>query len=116
MKFEVYQIIVPIISIAAIALTYREFKKGNNSLFELFMWGSFWGFIALVAIFPDPITHFISQTIGIKDHINAIIFIGLAMSFFLHFRLFNTMKKQNAAITELVRQIAINNELKAKDS
>lgn len=114
MKFEVYQIIVPIISIIAIALTYREFRKGNNSLFELLMWGTFWGFIGMVAIFPDTITKFISHTIGIKDHINAIIFIGLAMSFFLHFRLFNTMKKQNASITELVRQIAINNELNSR--
>lgn len=115
MKFEVYQIIVPIIGISAIALTYREFRKGNNSLFELLMWGGFWAFISIVAIFPDPTTRFISHTIGIKDHINAIIFIGLAMSFFLHFRLFNTMKKQNASITELVRQIAINNELRTKD-
>ena len=115
MKFEVYQIIVPVISVIAMTLTFREFRKGNNSLFELLMWGGFWGFIGIVAIFPDPTTRFISHTIGIKDHINAIIFIGLAMSFFLHFRLFNTMKKQNASITELVRQIAINNEIRSKE-
>lgn len=112
MKLEVYQIIVPLISLVAASLIFREFIKGNNTLFESLLWGTIWLFVGAIALFPDPITMFLSRTIGIKDHINAIIFIGLAVSYFLHFRLFNYIKKQNRDITELIRKIAIDKELK----
>lgn len=112
MRFEVYQIVVPVISLAGTALTIRQYRKGNNTLFETFLWCGLWIFIALVAIFPNKTTLFLSRTIGIKDHINAIIFIGLAISFFLSFRMFNTIKKMNRQITDLVRKIAIEKELK----
>jgi hypothetical protein len=112
MRFEVYQFIVPIISIIGTALTVQHYRKGNNTLFETFLWSSLWIFIGLVAIFPNKTTLFLSKTIGIKDHINAIIFIGLAISFFLIFRMFNTIKKLDKQLTELVRKIAIENALR----
>jgi hypothetical protein len=112
MKMEIYQVIVPVISLIGIALTVRQYKKGNNTLFETAMWICLWLFIATVAIFPNKTTLFLSRTIGIKDHINAIIFIGLAISFFLNFRMFNALKRMNGQITELVRKIAIDNEVK----
>jgi hypothetical protein len=105
MKF--YQVIVPLIGLMGILFTIRQFRNGINTLFESFLWTVLWFFISLVAIFPDAITLYLSRTIGIKDHINGIIFIGLAISFFLNFRLFNSFKKQNKVITELVRKIAL---------
>ena len=112
MRFEVYQMVVPVISIAGTALTIRKYLKGNNTLFETFLWSGLWIFIALVALFPNKTTLFLSKTIGIKDHINAIIFIGLAISFFLIFQMFNTIKKMDRQITELIRKIAIDRERK----
>jgi hypothetical protein len=112
MKLEVYQIVVPIISIVGTLLTIRQYRHGNNTMFETILWSSLWIFIALVAVFPNKTTLFLSKTIGIKDHINAIIFIGLAISFFLIFRMFNMVKKMNRQITDLVRKLAIENELK----
>jgi len=85
----------------------RQFSKGINTFFETLLWILLWSFISLVAIFPDAITLFISETIGIKDHINGIIFIGLAISFLLNFKLFDSLKKQNKALTELVRKLAL---------
>lgn len=107
MKFEVYQIIVPIIGLLVIAMTVRQHLLGKNTFFETSFWIAFWIFVSLIAIFPDPITVFISKTLGIKDNINAIIFTGLALSFFIHFNMFMIIKKQNRTITELVRTIAI---------
>ncbi|NNF02195.1 MAG: DUF2304 domain-containing protein [Bacteroidia bacterium] len=115
MSLEVYQIVVPIISVVSASLIFREFIKGNNTLFETILWSSIWLGIAAIALFPDPITMFLSKTIGIKDHINAIIFIGLAISFFLHYRLFNYIKKQNRDITDLIRKIAIDNEVREQN-
>lgn len=107
MTLETYQIIVPVISIAGIILTINQYRKGNNTLFETLLWSALWTFIMLVALFPNKITIFLSKTIGIKDHINAIIFIGLAISFFINFRLFNAIKSMNRQLTELSRKMAI---------
>lgn len=107
MKFETYQLIVPIIGLAGIVWTIRQHQRGNNTLFETLLWCFLWIFISMVAIFPNKTTLFLSRTIGIKDHINAIIFIGLAISFFLNFRLFNSMKKMNRQMTEMARKMAI---------
>lgn len=106
MNFEVYQVIVPIIGLFSIILTIKSHKKGNNTLFETFFWVLFWLGVSLVAIIPDQITFFLSDLLGFKDNVNAIIFIGLALSFFIHFKTIVTIKKQNKQITELVRKTA----------
>lgn len=111
---KIYQFIVPIVGVIGILYTLRQFRNGINTFFESMLWILLWLFISLVAIFPDAITFFISKVIGIKDHINGIIFIGLAISFFLNFKLFNNLKKQNKIITELVRKIAIDTRLENK--
>lgn len=115
MNAELYQFIVPIVGIVGVIIAYRHYSKGIYSFAESGAWILFWVFISLVAIFPDVITTFISKNIGIKDHINGIIFIGLAILFFLNFRLFHLFKKQNKVITELVRQIAID-EIPPRDA
>lgn len=115
MKFEIYQLVVPVVSIVGIIFTIRQFKSGINTLFESFLWSILWLFVSLVAVFPDATTVYLSKTIGIKDHINGIIFIGLAISFFLNFKLFNSFKKQNKIITDLVRKIAIDKQLQSEN-
>jgi hypothetical protein len=112
---RLYQIIVPLVGLVGIAFTLRQFRTGINTFFESALWTILWLFISLVAIFPDAITFFLSKSIGIKDHINGIIFIGLAISFFLNFKLFNSFKKQNKIITDLVRKIALDKQLQGKE-
>ena len=107
MSFEVYQILVPIISIVAITMTFKSHLNGDNTMFETFFWIIFWLGISLIALFPDFTTNYLSQLLGIKDNVNAVIFIGLAASFFIHFRTFHIIKLQNKTITELVRKIAL---------
>jgi hypothetical protein len=104
---RIFQVIVPLVGIIGIIYSIRQFRTGINTFFESLLWVLLWLFVSLVAIFPDSTTNFISKSIGIKDHINGIIFIGLAISFFLNFKLFNSFKKQNKIITDLVRKIAI---------
>lgn len=112
---KIYQIIVPMLGIIGCAFTIRQFTKGINTFFESLLWISLWLFISLVAVFPDAITFFLSETIGIKDHINGIIFIGLAISFLLNFKLFDSLKKQNKILTDLVRKIALEKSLNSKE-
>jgi hypothetical protein len=109
---KIYQLIVPLVGLVGTLYSVRQFRTGINTFFESLLWVMLWIFISLVAIFPDAITFFLSKSIGIKDHINGIVFIGLAILFFLNFKLFNSFKKQNKVITELVRKIALENQNK----
>ena len=112
---KIYQLIVPLVGLIGILYTIRQFRTGINRFFESLLWILLWFFISSVAIFPDAITFFLSKSIGIKDHINGIIFIGLAISFFLNFKLFNSFKKQNKIITDLVRKIAIEKQKESEN-
>ena len=107
MQFEVYQILVPTIGLFSIGMTLRSHFNGDNTVFESFFWIVFWIGVSLIAVFPDATTIFLSRVLGIKDNVNAIIFIGLAASFFIHFRTFAVIKKQNRVITDLIRKIAL---------
>ena len=111
MKIEFYQILVPIVGLTGSIISIRKYRSGDYTLFESMLWILLWTFISFVAIFPDATTIYLSKSIGIKDHINAIIFIGLAISFFLNFRLFNSLKRQDKTITDLVRKIAFEKNL-----
>jgi hypothetical protein len=116
-NLEVYQVLVPAIALFAIILTIKSHKSGSNSLFESFFWISLWLGIATVALIPDFITNALSRILGIKDNVNAIIFIGLAASFFIHFKTFNVIKRQNKTITDLVRKISLKDgPIKNKDN
>ncbi len=113
--FEVYQILVPLIAFLAISLTVMSHLRGQNTLFESFFWVLLWLGIAVVAIIPDEFTNALSRALGIKDNVNAIIFIGLAASFFIHFKTFSVIKQQNHVITELVRKISLSQLDKKKE-
>ena len=111
---KLYQVFVPLVGVIGIVFTIRQFRHGINTLFESMLWSLLWLFISSVAVFPDAITFFLSRSIGIADHINGIIFIGLAISFFLNFKLFNSLKKQNKTITDLVRKIALEKQYQSQ--
>ena len=107
-----YKIIVPIISLAFIAYSFNQYKQGKNTIFETVLWSMIWLGIAAIAIFPDFITDSIAKIFGIKSNINAIIFLGLGLLFFIQYNLFVAIKRQNKVITELVKKLALKEQEK----
>ena len=104
---EVYQILVPIISLVFILYAFKQFNDLKNTLFETLFWTIFWFFIIIIAIFPEQTTEFLANLFGIKSNVNAIIFFGLGILFFFQFQMYFGLKKQNNTITSLVRKIAL---------
>jgi hypothetical protein len=102
-----YKIIVPIISLAFIVYSFNKYRLGKNTLIETILWSLIWVAIASIAIFPDFITDNLALIFGIKSNINAIIFLGLKVLFFIQYNLFVAIKRQNKTITELVKKIAL---------
>lgn len=112
MQFEVYQIIVPIVSLFFVVGLLRRFWMSKASWQETLIGGTFWTAVGVFALFPDQISHLIARVFGIKSNINAIIFLCLGLIFFFQYRLFFMIKRQEAALTQLVRRITLEREEK----
>jgi len=108
-QLEVYQWLVPLIAIYFIVRTFKQYKAGKYSPRNSFIWVVFWIFIALLALLPDTIPNSIARALGFKDHINAIIFVALALLFIMVFYLSAAVNRIENKMTELVRKIALEN-------
>ncbi len=109
---ETYQILVPLVSLAFWAYTIFQFIKGRASMAELLFWSLFWLLTIALALFPDAITDRLAHWLGIKSNINALLFLSIGILFFLQFRLYFIIKRQNAVISELVRKLALEDDAK----
>lgn len=107
MKFEVYQIIVPLASLGFVFNLFRRFLKSKASWQEAALGAAFWLSVGVFALFPDAISSALADLFGIKSNINAIIFFCLGLIFFFQYKLFFMLKKNQMATTELTRKITL---------
>jgi hypothetical protein len=116
MKLEIFQIIVPIISLLFIAGLIRRFYKAKASWEETLLGSLFWLAVILFALLPDFFSRWIARIFGIKSNINAIIFFCIGLIFFFQYKLFFMLKKQQSDLTRLVRKLALEEEKEEKAS
>ncbi len=76
-------------------------------MFTNIVWLAFWSFIAVLGIMPHEFSTDIAEGLGFASNINAIIFIALAFLIILSFYLSSKLDTLERKITELVRQIAL---------
>jgi hypothetical protein len=105
-RLEIYQWLVPLISIVFIVRTVLQFQSKQRTLRGLVIWIVFWSCLAVFAFVPNIVSHRLATVLGIKDNVNAIIFIGLGILFFLLYSLSSTVDRLERQITELVRELA----------
>ena len=107
MNLRLFQIVT--ISIAAIFLIrviYRLFI-GRTDVYANLIYGIIWSVIFLLALFPDQIASRVANLFGIKNNINAILFLFLGLIIFLQLKMFNHMRRQEKSISTLFRKLAI---------
>lgn len=114
-RFEIYQWLVPLISIFFISRTIIQHRNGGRTLRGMFIWITFWLLLAVFAFIPNAASLKMAQILGIKDNVNAIIFIGLGILFFLVFSLTSTVDRLERQITDLVREMAKDRPKKGKE-
>lgn len=106
-QFEIYQWLVPVISVFYLARTIIQLAQNKRSLYSGLLWVLFWITIAVLAIIPNPVSFKIATLMGFKSNINAIIFVALGWLFLLVFYLSSAMDRLDRQMTSLVRNIAI---------
>lgn len=83
-----------------------RYRAGDMGFSGVFFWLLFWVAGAIVVIWPDA-TFYFAKIFGIGRGADLIVYAGLALVFFLVFRLMATVERQKKEITELTRRIAL---------
>ena len=66
MPFTPYQIVVPLLSLIAMAYAWSLFSRKKKTLWEALLWTIFWSGVALVALVPNVLSYLAIIT-GIKS-------------------------------------------------
>lgn len=107
MELRIFQVLVPVLVLGFVVNLLLKFRKGDASPYELALGLLFWVSVTVFALFPDAISQFIARVFGIKSNVNAILFFCIGLLFFLQFKLYSMLRRQQRETTELVRKIAL---------
>lgn len=109
-----YQVIFLIIAIVAVILIYHRYTKEKTSLPTFILWAILWVFLVLFAFVPNIIDS-IAHVFGIATGANLLFIIAILGCFYLIFRLYIKIDDLNQNINDLVRELAIKNEIILED-
>ena len=106
MTIELYQIIAIFLGLVAIILSILRFRDGKMSLGMLIVWFLIWLIIIFIAIFPNS-TNYLAIITGIGRGLDFTLILGLLLSFYLIFKMYNKIENIEEELTDLVRELAI---------
>jgi hypothetical protein len=108
-KMIIYQPIGIIIGILGLIIAFIRFREGKSSLGMLIFWLVIWISIIMVSIYPSSTTFF-ANIFGIGRGLDLILILGLIGCYYLIFKIYTMIEQVESEITDLVREIALNNE------
>jgi hypothetical protein len=106
---ELYQIIAIIVSIIVLILSILRFRDGKMSLGMLMAWIVIWLIIIIISIYPND-TNYLASYTGIGRGLDFVLIIGLILSFYLIFKMYNKIEVIEEELTDLIRELAIQNK------
>lgn len=106
-----YSILLPIISILAILSFIYRYLNERISVFTLSLWTIFWVFVGIFSIFPNSSLIF-ARIFGITRGLDFIIMVAFVVLFYIIFKLYFKLDKMQDDMNKLVKEIALNNEIK----
>jgi hypothetical protein len=106
---ELYQIIAIIVSIIVLILSILRFRDGKMSLGMLMVWIVIWLIIIIISIYPND-TNYLASYTGIGRGLDFVLIIGLILSFYLIFKMYNKIEVIEEELTDLIRELAIQNK------
>ncbi len=105
----IYQYIGVLIGIIGIIYTLLRFRDGKMSLGMLMAWIVIWLIIIIISIYPND-TNYLASYTGIGRGLDFVLIIGLILSFYLIFKMYNKIEVIEEELTDLIRELAIQNK------
>lgn len=113
MNLSVIQIILILFALFALTRTVQRFRDGSVSFVQLALWVIFWVGVVVVVILPDTSSK-VASFFGVGRGADLVVYLALAIVFYLQFRLFVKTEEVERQITKLVRNQALD-ELEEKE-
>lgn len=79
------------------------------SLGMLMAWIVIWLIIIIISIYPND-TNYLASYTGIGRGLDFVLIIGLILSFYLIFKMYNKIEVIEEELTDLIRELAIQNK------
>ncbi len=88
---------------------YRRWQKDELNIHEFIEWFLFWLVVAVLAILPDT-TSYLANLLGVGRGVDLIIYLALLVIFYLLFKIFVKLKKDERDITKIVRSLSLKDD------
>ncbi|MFH0857870.1 MAG: DUF2304 domain-containing protein [Candidatus Magasanikbacteria bacterium] len=108
-----FQILFGIFALFAIISVLQKWKKQMISLSGSFFWILFWLGSMTVVLWPE-IVQFFADTLAIGRGSDLVLYVAVAMLFYLGFRLHVKIEGVNKELTKVARRLALD-EVEKKD-
>ena len=107
MNIRVFQILVPLLSLAFILWQLRRLYINKVVWKDIWPGVMLWIFIGIIALFPDTIARKLADLLDFESNVNAIFFVLIGILFVSLIRLFDLYIKQQKNITKLTIELSI---------
>ncbi len=104
----IVQVILIIFLLFPISRVFLRFKDGQLTPPFFIFWLSVWTAALVILIFPD-ITTKIARTVGISRGIDVVVYLSIAILFYLVFRIYVSLESMRKEISEVIRIISLKN-------
>ena len=102
----IFQLLFLFFSLAAILSVYRRTRAGALSRSSAVFWSAFW-LLANIAVWRPNSTTMLANRLGIGRGSDLVIYISIAVLFYLQFRAHIKIEKVNREVTHVVRDKAL---------
>lgn len=110
--FTTIQIVLVIFSVFALTRVFLRFREKVITQKTAFFWTFIWVSALVGILLPKTTTH-IASIFGVGRGVDVIVYISLALLFYLVFRIYVMIQDIRHEITSIIRKVAINNSLKS---
>ncbi|MBI2617141.1 DUF2304 family protein [Candidatus Gottesmanbacteria bacterium] len=111
MSVTLTQFVLSIFLFFALSRTFLRLRSGELSLIGFFFWSAIFSLAIIIVLFPE-LTSFVASPLGIGRGADVVVYVSIALLFYLVFRLYIFLEDIRHEITKLVQQIALQNDTK----
>jgi hypothetical protein len=107
----IFQIFLVIFAVFAVSRVYKQYVRRKVSVHWFVLWTALWITAIAVALWPKN-TDIIASWVGVGRGADLIVYLSVVFLFYSLYRAMARQEKMHGEITELVRRIAILEEIK----
>ena len=106
---ELYQVIAILLGLVAILYSIIRFRDGKMSIGMLLVWILIWLIVIIISLYPND-TNYLAVYTGIGRGLDFVLILGVLICFYLIFKMYNKIENIEEELTDLVRELAIQNK------